>query len=171
MKACINCEGPGEDCFDPKKNPALKREIRAAKKANVPENYIRRVIQFAKQGYNKIEFPIYDLDWDSEAYLTVSGQNSNNSVRVTDEFLRAVEDGKRLEPHLPHHRQGREDAAGARAVGKDRLRRLGVGRSRHPVPHDDQRLAHLPGGRRDPSPPTRAPNTCSWTTRRAISPR
>src|SRR5438309_2151887 len=23
MKACVNCEGPGEDCFDPKMNPAL----------------------------------------------------------------------------------------------------------------------------------------------------
>ncbi len=94
MRACVNCEGPGNDCFDPQKNPALKREIRAAKKANVPENYIKRVIQFAKQGYSKIEFPIFDLDWDSEAYLTVSGQNSNNSVRVTDEFLRAVEDDR-----------------------------------------------------------------------------
>ncbi|MGH6925854.1 MAG: vitamin B12-dependent ribonucleotide reductase [Propylenella sp.] len=92
MRACVNCEGPGDDCFDPQKNPALKREIRAAKKASVPENYIQRVIQFARQGYTKIEFPIFDLDWDSEAYLTVSGQNSNNSVRVTDEFLRAVEE-------------------------------------------------------------------------------
>ncbi len=91
LKACVNCEGPGEDCYDPEKNPALKREIRAAKKAAVPENFIRRVIQFARQGYTRIEFPIYDTDWDSEAYLTVSGQNSNNSVRVTDEFLRKVE--------------------------------------------------------------------------------
>ena len=49
------------------------------------------MIQFAKQGYTDIHFPIYDTDWDSEAYLTVSGQNSNNSVRVTDEFLKAVE--------------------------------------------------------------------------------
>jgi ribonucleoside-diphosphate reductase alpha chain len=81
----------GDDRFDPLKNLGLKREIRAAKKALVPENYIRRVIQFARQGYTSIEFPIYDTDWDSEAYLTVSGQNSNNSVRVTDEFLRAVE--------------------------------------------------------------------------------
>jgi ribonucleoside-diphosphate reductase, adenosylcobalamin-dependent len=93
MKACINCEGDGDDCFDPAVNPALKREIRAAKKASVPENYIRRVIQFAKQGYTAIDFPVLDTDWDSEAYLTVSGQNSNNSVRVTDEFLRAVENG------------------------------------------------------------------------------
>ena len=93
MKACVNCTGSGDDCFDPAKNPALKREIRAAKKAFVPENYIKRVIQFAKQGYTDIEFPILDTDWDSEAYLTVAGQNSNNSVRVTDGFLRAVETG------------------------------------------------------------------------------
>ncbi|WMT90457.1 vitamin B12-dependent ribonucleotide reductase [Pelagibacterium sp. H642] len=92
MKAAVNCEGNGDDCFDPNKNPALKREVKAAKKALVPENYIFRVIQFAKQGYTDIDFPVYDTDWDSEAYLTVSGQNSNNSVRVTDDFLRAVEE-------------------------------------------------------------------------------
>jgi ribonucleoside-diphosphate reductase alpha chain len=91
MRACINCDGPGDDCFDPAKNPALKREIRAAKKASVPENYIRRVIQFARQGYTRVDFPLLDLDWDAEAYLTVSGQNSNNSVRVADAFLNAVE--------------------------------------------------------------------------------
>jgi len=91
MKSCINCEGEGDDCFDPEKNPALKREIRAARRAAVTDNLIKRVIQFAKQGYKDIHFPTYDTDWDSEAYLTVSGQNSNNSVRVNDEFLRAVE--------------------------------------------------------------------------------
>lgn len=31
---------------------------------------------------------------EGEAYTTVSGQNANNSVRVTDEFMRAVEDDK-----------------------------------------------------------------------------
>ncbi|MBV8790577.1 MAG: vitamin B12-dependent ribonucleotide reductase, partial [Pseudolabrys sp.] len=46
---------------------------------------------FAKQGYKDINFPTYDTDWDSDAYLTVAGQNSNNSVRVTDGFLKAVE--------------------------------------------------------------------------------
>jgi ribonucleoside-diphosphate reductase alpha chain len=91
MKACVNCEGSGDDCFDPDKNPVLRREIKAARRNAVPDNYIRRVIQFAKQGYTDLEFPVYDTDWDSEAYLTVSGQNSNNSVRVTDEFLKAVE--------------------------------------------------------------------------------
>ncbi|MER2605456.1 MAG: vitamin B12-dependent ribonucleotide reductase [Siculibacillus sp.] len=97
MKACVNCEASGDDCYDPLKNPALKREIRAAKKAFVPENYVKRVIQFAKQGYTDIDFPILDTDWDSEAYLTVSGQNSNNSVRVTNDFLRAVERGAKWE--------------------------------------------------------------------------
>ncbi len=93
IKACVNCEGSGDDCFQPEKNPALKREIKLARRNHVPDNYIQRVIQFARQGYTDIDFdfPIYDTDWDSEAYLTVSGQNSNNSVRVTDEFLKAVE--------------------------------------------------------------------------------
>ncbi len=94
MKACINCEGHNDDCFDPARNPALKREIRAAKKDFVPENYIKRVIQFARQGYTRLEFATYDTDWDSEAYLTVAGQNSNNSVSLRDDFLRAVENGE-----------------------------------------------------------------------------
>ncbi len=91
MKACVNCDGPGDTCFDPNQNPKLKSEIRAAKKNAVPENYIYRVIQLAKQGYTDIEFPVYNTDWDSEAYLTVAGQNSNNSVSIKDEFLQAVE--------------------------------------------------------------------------------
>ncbi len=33
----------------------------------------------------------YDSDFNGEAYQTVSGQNSNNSVRVTNDFMRAVE--------------------------------------------------------------------------------
>ncbi len=33
----------------------------------------------------------YDPDFNGEAYATVSGQNSNNSVRLSDEFLAAVE--------------------------------------------------------------------------------
>ncbi|AZO12746.1 MULTISPECIES: vitamin B12-dependent ribonucleotide reductase [unclassified Mesorhizobium] len=91
MKACVNCEGNDGDCFDPALNTALKREIKAAKKDAVPENYIYRVIQFARQGYTSMSFKTYDTDWDSDAYLTVSGQNSNNSVSLKDNFLRAVE--------------------------------------------------------------------------------
>lgn len=32
----------------------------------VPENYIKRVIQFAEQGYKDIQFKTYDTDWDSK---------------------------------------------------------------------------------------------------------
>ena len=75
---------------DPAENPALKHEIRAARRAMIPESYIQRVIQFARQGYTAIDFRTYDTDWDSEAYLTVAGQNSNNSVRVSNDFLERV---------------------------------------------------------------------------------
>ncbi|TXM76508.1 vitamin B12-dependent ribonucleotide reductase [Methylobacterium sp. WL69] len=91
MKACTQCEAEGDACFDPERNPALKKAVKAARKDMVPDSYTKRVIQFAKQGFTKIEFPVYDTDWDSEAYLTVAGQNSNNSVSLTDDFLRAVE--------------------------------------------------------------------------------
>ncbi len=91
MKACVNCQADGDKCFDTKENPALKRAVKDAKRAMVSENYVQRIIQYARQGYTDIEFETYDTDWDSEAYLTVSGQNSNNSVRVNDDFMRAVE--------------------------------------------------------------------------------
>ncbi|WP_103121802.1 vitamin B12-dependent ribonucleotide reductase [Methylopila sp. Yamaguchi] len=91
LKACVNCEGPEGDCSNPEKNPALKREVKLARKASVPDSLIKRVLQQATQGVTEIDFDTYTTDWDGEAYLTVAGQNSNNSVRVTDDFLRAVE--------------------------------------------------------------------------------
>ena len=89
--AISSWDGKEEDAFDPKVNPQLKAAIRSAKKVSIPETYVKRVLDYARQGYSSIEFPTYDTDWDSEAYATVSGQNSNNSVRVTDAFLKAVE--------------------------------------------------------------------------------
>jgi ribonucleoside-diphosphate reductase alpha chain len=35
----------------------------------------------------------YDSDFNGDAYRTVAGQNSNNSVRVSDEFMRAAQSG------------------------------------------------------------------------------
>jgi ribonucleoside-diphosphate reductase alpha chain len=89
MRACVNCDGAGRRLLRPYQNPALKREIKARQEALCRELH-PRVIQFASRA-TPTRVPTYDTDWDSEAYLTVSGQNSNNSVRVTDDFLQAVE--------------------------------------------------------------------------------
>ena len=79
---------------NPKSNKLLNKAIREARECMIPDTYINRILEYAKQGYKEITFPTYDTDWDSEAYLTVSGQNSNNSVRVTDRFLLAVKENK-----------------------------------------------------------------------------
>jgi len=92
MKACHNKECSEEDRFEPKLNDQLKEAIIAARNSLVPENFLQRVILFARQGYHSIDFDTYDTDWDSEAYMTVSGQNSNNTVRLTDEFMQATQD-------------------------------------------------------------------------------
>ncbi|MDE0800558.1 MAG: vitamin B12-dependent ribonucleotide reductase [Rhodospirillaceae bacterium] len=95
LKATRNWDGiDTESRFDVTKNDTLKKSIRAARKSMVPDNAIQRAVQFARQGYTEIKFETYNTDWDSEAYLTVSGQNSNNSIRVTDEFLEAAQNGK-----------------------------------------------------------------------------
>ena len=95
LKAChtgpVDSDEEADGRFDVKRNPALKKAVSSARKAMIPENYVQRIIQFASQGFTEIEFRTYDTDWDSEAYLTVSGQNANNSIRVTDGFLKAVE--------------------------------------------------------------------------------
>src|SRR6056297_1747340 len=88
-------DGAEADAYDPKVNPALKDAVRDAKRAAIPETYVKRVLDYARQGYTSIEFPTYDTDWDSEAYNSVSGQNSNNSIRVTDDFLGAVKTGQK----------------------------------------------------------------------------
>jgi ribonucleoside-diphosphate reductase alpha chain len=83
--------GEKDSRFDPRQNRPLRKAIKRARKHQVPENYIQRAIQLAKQGARELEFCEYTTGWDSEAYGTVSGQNSNNSVRVIDRFLHAVE--------------------------------------------------------------------------------
>ncbi len=80
--------------FNPEENAILYNAIRNALEDEVPSTFIYQIIQLAKQGIKDIEFPELNTEWDKEAYNTVSGQSSNNSVRVTTDFMKAViEDG------------------------------------------------------------------------------
>ena len=171
LRACVNCEGSGDDCFTIEKNPALKREVKLARRDDVPDGMIKRIIQFARQGYRDLEFDTYDTDWESEAYLTVSGQNSNNSVRVTDAFLQAVEnDG---DWNLTRRLDGKvaQDDEGAPSYGRGSATPPGP----RPIPACNitrPSTTGTPARRRGRSAPAiRARNTCSSTTPRAISPR
>ena len=81
----------GDDRFEPTKNPPLLKAMHAARKSHVPVTYVQRIIELSKQGVQDIEFETYNADWTSKAYLTVAGQNSNNSVRISNDFMSAVE--------------------------------------------------------------------------------
>jgi ribonucleoside-diphosphate reductase alpha chain len=89
MKACYD-EHPENDRFNKALNKNLKHAVLEARRVHIPNNYIERVIHLAKLGFKSIEFPVYDTDWTSDSYLTVSGQNSNNSIRITNDFMNAV---------------------------------------------------------------------------------
>ena len=90
LEACYLESLSPEEARDPKRNAILREAIKKAREIFIPENYIQRALQMAALGMRKLSFETYTTDWDSDAYLTVSGQNSNNSVRVTNDFLDAV---------------------------------------------------------------------------------
>ncbi len=112
LKACHTWTKPGER-FDPTRNTDLKKAIAAARAVLLPLNYIERAIQLAKQGFTSLRVDEYDTDWNSKAYYTVSGQNSNNSVRVSNGFMDAVlKDG-------PWHLYWRTELAKAKKQNRD----------------------------------------------------
>ncbi len=83
--------GGADEKFDKTRNKDLRKAIIEAQSDLVPANYIHRMIQLAQQGVTAVHIEEYDTDWNSRAYATVSGQNSNNSVRITNSFMEAVE--------------------------------------------------------------------------------
>jgi ribonucleoside-diphosphate reductase alpha chain len=92
VQGCSIYNGHDELRFDPIRNETLNRRISAARNAQIPENFAHKAIELIRQGYAGIDVPTYNESWNSDAYLTVSGQNSNNSIRVADHFMRAVKD-------------------------------------------------------------------------------
>ena len=93
LKACHVVDGAGQMKIeiDPKQNPILKEALAAARRDAVPEAYVQRMYSYAQQGFTHFVFHEYDTNWDGKAYQTVSGQNSNNSVRIPNHFFAALE--------------------------------------------------------------------------------
>jgi ribonucleoside-diphosphate reductase alpha chain len=77
--------------LDPALNAALRGAIREAIAVGIPTGATQNALDYARQGYTRLEVEQYDTAWDSEAYVTVSGQNSNNSVRLTNAFFNALD--------------------------------------------------------------------------------
>jgi len=85
----------GDSVFEtnPAKNKALKDALRAARRYAVPQAYIKKILELIDQGHSDIEFVALDTNWEGEAYATVSGQNSNNSVRIPNSFFERLKEG------------------------------------------------------------------------------
>jgi ribonucleoside-diphosphate reductase alpha chain len=93
LAACVSGRANLKDelRFSLKENTTLREAVQGAQQAKIPMSYVTRMIELAKQGFTALKFETYDTDWNSKAYGTVSGQNSNNSVRIPNDFLLAVE--------------------------------------------------------------------------------
>ena len=86
----------------------------------------------------------YDGSFTGPAYASVFFQNSNNSVRVTDEFMRAVLDDGEWQTHAITTGAGDGHLPRARPDAPDRGRHAHLRRSGHAVRHEHQRVAHVP---------------------------
>ncbi|MFH0927233.1 MAG: LAGLIDADG family homing endonuclease [Candidatus Micrarchaeota archaeon] len=83
-----------EHTTDFKSSKRLRAAIAGALARNVPINYVLRALSLVQQGHEKFDMPVFDTHYEGEAYITVSGQNSNNSVRVSNKFMEAVSKGE-----------------------------------------------------------------------------
>mgnify|MGYP000987982275 CR=1 FL=1 len=81
---------PVQSRFDFDANPALRAAAREAMDAGIPGSFVYQTLRRIADGDPDVDAVVYDTNWEGEAYNTVSGQASNNSVRVTDAFMEAV---------------------------------------------------------------------------------
>jgi len=79
---------------EPEKDPKFYQATRDALYEEIPAEYILNLIQLLKQGTQDNLLKEYSAHWESEAYKTVSGQSSNNSVRVSNKFMESVLEDK-----------------------------------------------------------------------------
>ncbi|MDR2517458.1 MAG: adenosylcobalamin-dependent ribonucleoside-diphosphate reductase [Spirochaetaceae bacterium] len=90
-RALSSFRGDDADRFDAEKNRALADGLRAALAAAIPPAYLYQVLRRLEEGDGIEDEALFTTAWDDEAYNTVSGQSSNNSLRLDDAFMRAVE--------------------------------------------------------------------------------
>ncbi len=91
IRAAHDTRVPEQARLDSQLNPQLRDEMRRALSAGIPSGAIQSALDYARQGYTSLEVEQYDTEWDSDAYATVSGQNSNNSVRLPNTFFDAID--------------------------------------------------------------------------------
>lgn len=72
-------------------NKKMHSLIQKALNRGIPLNHIQRVLDLVDQGYTNLNFEALNTHYEGDGYNTVSGQNSNNSVRLSNDFMRAVE--------------------------------------------------------------------------------
>lgn len=82
---------------DRSENQKLDSLMKRAAGRGISVSMIDRVLALVQQGFTSLDIEEFDTHYESEAYATVSGQNANNSVRVTNDFMRAVENDETWE--------------------------------------------------------------------------
>ena len=88
---CNAVEGSTSRDAEPRTNEALRKALALAKRDGVPAAFLTQCLGRLAEGDFARDLQGYDTSWDGDAYYTVGGMNSNNSVRVPDAFMRALE--------------------------------------------------------------------------------
>ncbi len=89
--ACNSWDGKEENKYNADLNEDLSEAISDAEEKGIPYGYLDRILKLLQQGETNIDCKILTTEFESEAYSSVSGQNSNNSVRVRNDFMRKVQ--------------------------------------------------------------------------------
>lgn len=74
-----------------KSHKEIKKIVKEAMEHSIEIGYIQRAIDLAIQGKSEMPFIELTNNFNDDAYHTVSGQNSNNSISITDAFMKSLE--------------------------------------------------------------------------------
>ncbi len=106
------------------------------------EDFVKCKVEEEKKAWALIEAG-YDSSLDGPAYGSVFFQNANNSVRVTDEFMQAVQEDREWQTKYVINGQVCETFKARDLMKMIAREHLFLRRSRHAVRYHDQRLAYL----------------------------